>query len=1418
MSAAEAAKQAARLTDPVEHGLGMLGMLAGLVLGAVVGVILVAATVATGGGALAIAIAAVSAVGVTAGTGLAGGQLANGLSTLFGCSGIVTGDIVPACSPNVHVGGKPSARAKLDGADCNGLYGFNHFPMPLALIATGSGNVYINSQPAARQADKLVCGADIKQGYPTVRIGGGTVQVLPIHDNEAWLRDILGKVALASLAAAALLLGGGFLCGAICGAAVLEAVGVGVAFFAGNELLGEIGDALGPGWRDTLQGGFGVGASLFAGFSGMRAIDTGRPLIGEPVDGVTGEVCMWKTDIALPGALPLVLKRTYASGFRQSSIFGPKWCSTWGQCVEADGNVATWYTDDGRSIEFTLPSETSSAWVRNPYVNQIRLRRVNAGFEVRNEQRRILQFSGRFGKRWHLTAITDPNGHAIRFSYDESGALRSVDHTGGYHLDVEATSTQIHRVTLQAGDKSQELVRYEYDDRGRLAGVVDGSGLPFRYRYDDQARVIHWEDRKGTWYDYVYDSRGRCIHAIGPERMYHYQFAYDDVARTNTATDSLGAVTTFVYNQRLQVVERRDALGGVVRTEWDERSNKLLETDASGRTVQREYDADGHVVHVRDGLGRTQSIRYNSLGLVDQITDAAGYLWGRRYDDRGNLTEAWGPDGAAWSYQRDQAGNVVRSVDPSGNSRRFSHDPRGLLMSATDAANHTTRIKRDAFGRVVERVDPLGFRTRFAYNALGKLTSAQLPDGAAWQWEYDAERNLVRQVEPGGREYRYAYGPFDLLHEVKKPSGVTLQLGYDTEARLSVVKNELGEEWHYTYDPTGQVISQRDFTGRILHYQYDPSGLCTRRISAQGESTEFHYDAAAQLVHKSFSDGGETEFTYDARGQLTRARNNALDVTFERDAYGRVLRETQGERTVESQYDVRGLRVKRRSGTGRECEWQWDANGRPDRLKLPGDEWLEFVRDAGGREVERRMRGGLVLRQEYDEVGRLLTQWAGVNPEGFDAPHVPAVVDRRYRYDQSGDPLEIQDQRWGRMQFSYDPQGRIREADRDRGKHEAFEYDATGNIARAELKLRFYSDGGQLERAGETACTYDGDGRLIEKTEAHQRWRYEWNGEGRLHAVQTPTGEYWQYDYDALGRRVRKRGSTGTTEYLWDGDVIVEEIRNSKATAWEYQPGTFRPLVKQENGKTYACVTDQAGTPRELLNTRGTVVWRAELTTWGELDNVEEKRTDCPIRFQGQWFDAETGLCYNRLRYYDPASGTYLAPDPIGLLGGTRQYGYVHNPLTWVDPWGLAACAPTPGGGSIDYGTYDSLGRPTGVRATITDDMIGTGTPANRSIEPPGWDQMGANRARGHLLGRQLGGSGDEPLNLVSMEQTPANSPVMRDFESQTRAAVEGGQTVEYSSTPIYNGDNPIPQGITIRAQGSGGFDQWVTVLNPPGR
>jgi hypothetical protein len=133
---------------------------------------------------------------------------------------------------------------------------------------------------------------------------------------------------------------------------------------------------------------------------------------------------------------------------------------------------------------------------------------------------------------------------------------------------------------------------------------------------------------------------------------------------------------------------------------------------------------------------------------------------------------------------------------------------------------------------------------------------------------------------------------------------------------------------------------------------------------------------------------------------------------------------------------------------------------------------------------------------------------------------------------------------------------------------------------------------------------------------------------------------------------------------------------------------------------------------------------------------------------------------------------------------------------------------------SIHTGSLDSLGRPTGVEAQLTKEHVLTGTPAAHRITPPGFEGKPAGHARGHLLGAQLGGSGTDPKNLVTIHQTPANLPVMRGYERQVRVALDAGQRVEYSSTPVYVGNELVARGITMRASGSGGLDFWVTVLN----
>lgn len=1310
MSSAEAAMEAARITDPVEHGLGMLGLLAGLLLGVLVGVALVAATVATGGAALVVALAVVGAVGLAAGGGLAGQQLAHGLSTLTNFGGITTGSINPPGSPNVVIGTLPAARAVLDTANCDGLFFTYHFYLPGTPIAEGSQSVLINGMPAARKGDHCVCAADIQSGDPTVLFGGPTAQMLAISDREAQAAHLLGIIGLGALFAGAALLLGGYLLGAICGTVLLEALGTGLLFFGGNELLGLLGDALGPGWRDTLQGAFGLAGVLAAGWQGLRSFQAGRPFFGEPVDGVTGEVCHQKTDFSLLGALELALTRTYISGASQRGCFGPKWRSTWGQYIEVDGAAAIYHTDDGRSIGFDVsPTDGQrrvGSWIQNRFVRRIKLRLGASWIEVVDEARRLLRFECQIENRWLLTSIQDQNLNTIRLEHDETGALRRVNHSGGYELAVEGTATEIRRIALlEPHGVISELTRYEYDEKGRLAGVIDGSGYPLRYTYDEADRLVKWVDRRGSWYQYTYDVEGRCVEATGPEGIFHYRFAYDPERRLNTITDSMGNATTLEYDHRLLEVVRRDPRGGVTRTVWDDRLNKIETIDASGGSTQYTYDDDGALLSQQDPVGRVSRFGYNADGQLAALVDPTGRVWSRSYDERGNLIELASDDGLRWKYQRDPSGNLVQITNPAGKTCECGYDRVGLPLWATDWERHKTSVKRDARGRPVETTDPLGGKTTYEYNTQGKIRRISYPSGVQVRLEYDVEGNLIRRLDADACTFVYRYGWFDQLEELQRPTGGCIRLRYDTEGRLAEVINERGERHLSTYNEVGQIEREIDFTGQTVLFEHDLAGRCVAQIDGAGQKTLFQRDAAGRLVGQIMPDGAETRFEYDPMDRLVSAIRDQAEVRFERDAYGRVLRETQNGRTIESAFDARGNRVRRRTSSGHESTWHFDANGRHTALTLPGNEVLAFERDALGREVRRYSGKGLSVRSVFDACNHLTEQAAlseklGTPDSGQTAPPGPS---RRYRYDVLGNVREVDDNRWGKSLFGCDLDGRLTRVEHEGGPTELFHYDEGDNIVQSSVRsastslhsqqnalpaatagAREYEQGGRLRRAGATRYEYDADGRMVARVERsgsseERRWRYDWTSDGRLRRVTAPDGRRWSYRYDAFGRRVSKEGPEGLTEYIWDGTVVAEVLKQgSEPVVLLHEPGTFRPLAKQEGEQAYVCVTDPVGTPRELLTLTGKVAWAGRLSAWGELEQVLERETDWPVRFQGQWSDDETGLVFNWHRYYDPQIGRYLSPDPIGLEGGLNAYNYVKNPMNWVDPRGLEGC--TPGG------------------------------------------------------------------------------------------------------------------------------------------
>ncbi|MGQ7249269.1 RHS repeat-associated core domain-containing protein [Halomonas sp. V046] len=195
----------------------------------------------------------------------------------------------------------------------------------------------------------------------------------------------------------------------------------------------------------------------------------------------------------------------------------------------------------------------------------------------------------------------------------------------------------------------------------------------------------------------------------------------------------------------------------------------------------------------------------------------------------------------------------------------------------------------------------------------------------------------------------------------------------------------------------------------------------------------------------------------------------------------------------------------------------------------------------------------------------------------------------------------------------------------------------------------------------------------------------------------------------------------------------------------------------------------------ELAGSDGNLAWIGQYRAWGKLTkatdgNGNPNTTDNPFRFQGQYHDEETGLHYNRFRYYDPEIGRFTTQDPIGLAGGTNLYQYAPNPTGWVDPLGLSGCenkcGPTVGdlrrSGRKDahhviqdaavrdlpgYKTNDAPGIQLEGPASSTGTPHHTATQVQR--QAAGGGTYGAERRIGYKALRQSGVSQEESRNAI---------------------------------------------------------------------
>ncbi|WP_198263023.1 RHS repeat-associated core domain-containing protein [sulfur-oxidizing endosymbiont of Gigantopelta aegis] len=609
----------------------------------------------------------------------------------------------------------------------------------------------------------------------------------------------------------------------------------------------------------------------------------------------------------------------------------------------------------------------------------------------------------------------------------------------------------------------------------------------------------------------------------------------------------------------------------------------------------------------------------------------------------------------------------------------------------------------------------------YLYDVMGQVTQINLPNGQVQVLEYNSSGQLTQYTDEAGRTTQYQYDGLSQVRRRIDPMGQTLNYLYDKERNLVALQNEKGEVHRLKYDKNERLIAETGFDGRQQHYQYNPSGHLIAQIDGslaetiandaeQAQApvkpefqaaddallTQFQRNPLGLLIAKITADGEQTSFDYTPSGQVTGAENSQSKIIFAYDSTGNQIEETQivGENkySLIHEFDALGNRIKSTLPTGQAVTYEYNHQQLFTQVAIDGEIISQLQRDALGREIGRQ-QGSLKARYHYDPMGRLTRH------QVTHQKTKQTIVQRGYGYDHAGNLATIDDLTKGNTHYQYDALNRLTKV--KSFISEQFDFDPAGNLlaqqnsqeieqaiaqantAQAQNKTPQVT-GNRLAFQGDKKFTYDRRGNLIKELRGkggQLQTEFSYNASNQLIKVtkkQAGKEEEYSYQYDALGRRINKTTPEQSIHFVWNNDVLLSESTTDKETKqtidekiYLYEPDSFKPLAIIQDKQIYHYHLDHLGTPQELTAHNGELAWSVHYKAYGNVVKKVVESIENNLRFQGQYYDVETGLHYNRHRYYDPTTARFISLDPIGLLGGNNNYQYAPNPVSWIDPLGL---------------------------------------------------------------------------------------------------------------------------------------------------
>lgn len=882
-----------------------------------------------------------------------------------------------------------------------------------------------------------------------------------------------------------------------------------------------------------------------------------------------------------------------------------------------------------------------------------------------------------------IREIIDPNGKALRYTYDSTGDLRSFSDQVTNTTRYLYHTSRAHYLTNIIDPLGYDALRLEYDAAGRLTTVRDANGTPSSQDFDADTLTGTFTDGNGNVTNLRFDEQGNEVMRSIPG-IYTNYFGYDANNNLLASTNGRGFATNYTYDAGGNVTSITDALSNRTSIAYNEFNKPVGVTNALGQTLSLRYNPAGQLLEVVNNAGHRTMVTRDTQGHVETITDATGtnttifdYAGGCSCGRPGKIIN---PDNSFRLYEYNSFGQTNRIVNELGAETIFHHDDGGRLRWMRDPLTNFTYFHYNG-PLLTNVVDALGRETRYEYDALNRTNRIIDAENGVVEFRYDGNGNRTHVIDPVTNVTTFIFDPANRLRMQIAPLGFTNFFDYDAAGNRSEAVDRNGRKRTFAFDALNRMTNELWWEGvnvvRSMVFGYNELGVQVLAADPAARY-DYSYDALNRLerVVQSAIPGQPDftlDYTYSALGQVETVTDNwGVRVGSSYDSRSRLAsRNWQGPGVdpakVDFSYDVTGNRI------------------RTDRYSdLAGTSRIGHTTNA------------------YNHAG-IVTNITHLGPTN----EVLAKYD--YNFDDA-----YQITRWAignqLSDFAYDRTGQLTNALNTAQSNENFRFDANGNRVGAQSGGNYVvGANNQILSDGTNIYFYDFEGNMEvrENTQTGALTIYEFDHRNRLVRVidsgSAGVTQIVEFAYDAMNRRLSKTVNGRIARYLYNNDDSWADLDGTSVITARYLHGVrIDELLarRRTSDGLGSYLTDHLGTVRDIANAAGAVVAHVDYSSFGQVLGVSNPSAADRFLFTGRELDGETGLYFYRARYYSASLGRFVNQDPLGFEAEEfNNYRYVLNsPSIGSDAFGLAAF--------VEYGTQLSRNG----SSTVGSQLIGRAT------------------------------------------------------------------------------------------------------------